>query len=148
MRRYMNIVENNGERFLFHGSKQAFDQFDVDKIQNGMLGWGVYLSSDLDMAEDYARPGGVVYRVRIPQDSRFLDIAYSMSHQRADIIERLKSADLFPENDKMSAGHFYSALAKQLGSPRGASELLASVGITGIAEGAGSWGGRVRNLRS
>lgn len=143
MRRFIQIVENTQERFLFHGSKADFDHFDLDKIQNGMMGWGVYLTDDYDIAQDYARSptgAGVVHRIRLPKNSRFLDITAPMWKQSEEVIQRLKDADLFPENEKTLGGHFYSSLVKQSGSPKGASQLLDRVGITGNVEGAGSWG--------
>lgn len=131
----------NDKVILFHGSPHKFEYFDSSKISSGMLGWGVYLASDMDMASDFSRTrdgSGKIYRVAIPRNSVFINVNGRLSLQDK-VCELLDAAGLLPKNTEMRGGLFYDVLAKKLGSARAASEKLASAGIFGNLDGDGGW---------
>ncbi|RTL20774.1 MAG: hypothetical protein EKK55_17465 [Rhodocyclaceae bacterium] len=136
----------------YHGSGSVFNKFDFKKIGTGdgntAFGWGMYFTSDKDVASFYknrAEGGGKVYKVEIPENSEFIDFNAPISEQ-PDFIKKIaaetkkvdESFDVLEANGethfgapKTGAG-LYNLIATNLGGEEAASRFLASKGVAGM----------------
>lgn len=144
----------------YHGSPHVFDRFSLDKLGTGAghqaYGWGLYFSSEREIAELYRSLNGRLYKVEIPEADTFLDYEKPFNEQSQGVrsaLERLREQYRRTEgregavfSDTDTGGQIYVEIGRMMGTERdergtitkfavnkeGASRHLASLGINGI----------------
>lgn len=130
---------------VYHGSREKFDKFDLDKFQRGDYGYGIYFTRDKAYASDY----GTVNQYEIPDIEYLLDWESPWQYQSEYVYNCLdKLFDDLYDNDRdnwekimeiVDRGYgndgegLYMNLSKILNlTPKQTSELLYKYGIKGI----------------
>jgi hypothetical protein len=146
IRKWMLIVED-----VWHGSPHRFDRFSTNHIGSGegadAFGWGLYFSSERQVAEFYRDKldGKYLYSVSIPSSDDYLDWRVPIKRQSPTLLAKLaadwpggKSAfdeylryvyDMFGST---TGEAFYWSLKEIKHGDKRASLYLASLGIPGI----------------
>jgi hypothetical protein len=80
----------------WHGSQNQFDRFSTEHIGEGTgratHGWGLYFTSDKNVAEGYrdmTGPDGKVYKAEVPDNNVLLDANESYAEQPSEVREAL-----------------------------------------------------------
>lgn len=83
----MRILLSLSSKKWYHGSPKRFTEFDVnaDKLNRGSNPKGVYLTTDKELAREFAGKGGYIYTVK----PKLKNIFY---YRKTAITERLKQA--------------------------------------------------------
>lgn len=138
---------------VYHGSVGDFDKFNADKIgtASGLDkgGWGFYLSTSREVAQDYAPGDGTIKKFTIPSgdyfefddaDDGMIDAIYSefqdMEMDEDEMEEQLEDyRSEFMDDDSYRAATnnemLYTWLGYALGSRKNASRFLAVMGYVG-----------------
>lgn len=134
----------------FHGSPHLFNEFDLEKIGDGVgaqaYGYGLYFAGSEDVARFYKEQSygeGNLYQVDIPEVDDLLNYDKPLSQQPEQVKAGVKAmlkrpeAVLFTATQKAVEGNatgeaIYRALAKDLGSQQEASAAFNKAGIPGL----------------
>lgn len=139
----IHIIQN--EQKVYHGSREKFDKFDLNKFQRGDYGYGIYFTHDKAYASDY----GTVNQYEIPDMEYLLDWEATWEYQSEYVYDCLdKLFDDLYNNDRdnwekimeiVDRGYgndgqgLYMNLSEILKlTPQQTSELLYKYGIKGI----------------
>jgi len=134
----------------FHGSPHLFNEFDLEKIGDGVgaqaFGHGLYFSGREDVARFYkeqANGEGNLYQVDIPEVDDLLDYGLPLNQQSSPVRAGIKAMLKRPEAvfysafqqavDQNGTGEaIYQALAHDLGNQQEASAVFNKAGIPGL----------------
>lgn len=139
----IHVIQN--EQLAYHGSREKFDKFDLNKFQRGDYGYGIYFTRSKSYAGDY----GDVRQYEIPDNEYLLDWESTWQYQSDYVYDCLdKLFDDLYDNDRdnwekimeiVDRGYgndgegLYMNLSEILKlSSKQTSELLYKYGIKGI----------------
>ena len=139
----IHLIQN--EQLAYHGSREEFDKFDLNKFQRGDYGYGIYFTRSKSYAGDY----GTVKQYEIPDNEYLLSWEDTWQYQSEYVYDRLDKLfdDLYDNNREawekiieiVDRGYgndgegLYMNLSEILKlSSKQTSELLYKYGIKGI----------------
>ena len=132
---------------VFHGSPKVFDKFALEHIGTGsggaIYGKGVNLADEAQYAEKYAKEGGNLYKVDLPDESiaKMLDWNKPLHQQtkavkefaweNRGILENLAKQEGHPGIFGLTGNDLYTALLRDK-EPEQVSKMLQDKGISGV----------------
>lgn len=139
----IHVIQN--EQLAYHGSREKFDKFDLNKFQRGDYGYGIYFTRSKGYAGDY----GDVKQYEIPDNEYLLSWEDTWQYQSEYVYDCLDKLfdDLYDNNREawekiiniVDRGYgndgegLYMNLSEILNlTPKQTSELLYKYGIKGI----------------
>lgn len=97
MELYNLLKKDLNEQLAYHGSREKFDKFDLNKFQRGDYGYGIYFTKSKSYAGDY----GDVRQYEIPDNEYLLDWESTWQYQSEYVYDCLdKLFDNLYDNDR------------------------------------------------
>lgn len=131
---------------VFHGSDRKFDTFNTEMVGSGdgnsKGGWGIYFSTDEQVAGQYSTTNGFVKPFQL-RDGKYFDLDDSLGEYGEEILEDLQYHNVSEDNIEQFKTDYvdyayettneqaYEWLSYVLGSEKNASLFLARLGFKG-----------------